>query len=54
MLLHCLNTIDSGKLATTSCTSNITVLEKQRERMKWQQHQDQRGYWGERGKRRTI
>jgi len=44
-MLHCLNTTtNSGNLATESCSSDITVLERQRERMKWQQHQHQ-GYF---------
>jgi len=39
-MLHCLNTTNnSGNLATESCSSDITVLERQRERMKWQQQQ---------------
>ncbi|XP_058785623.1 transcription factor BHLH089-like [Vicia villosa] len=34
-MLHCLNA--SGNLPTESCSSDITVLERQTERMKWQQ-----------------
>lgn len=44
-MLHCLNTAtNSGNLPTESCSSDITVLERQRERMKWQQQQQQ-GYF---------
>lgn len=43
-MLHCLNTTtSSGNLATESCSSDITVFERQRERMKWQQQQQ--GYF---------
>lgn len=41
-MLHCLN--GSGNLPTESCSSDITVQERQTERMKWQQQQDQ-GYF---------
>ncbi|KAI5402452.1 transcription factor bHLH63 [Lathyrus oleraceus] len=41
-MLHCLNA--SGNLPTESCSSDITVQERQTERMKWQQQQDQ-GYF---------
>lgn len=45
-MLHCLNTTtNSGNLATESCSSDITVLERQRERMKWQQQQHHQGYF---------
>ncbi|CAI8600337.1 unnamed protein product [Vicia faba] len=43
-MLHCLNA--SGNLPTESCSSDITVLERQTERMKWQQQQQQQHHQG--------